>query len=45
MGNVQHNLSWTVKGLTPDTYSWRVQAVDTAFAGSAWATEERVTVP
>ena len=45
MGNRQQNTSWTVKGLAPDIYAWSVQAVDTAFAGGAWAAEEQVTVP
>ncbi len=45
MGNVQHNTSWTVKGLPSDTYYWSVQAVDTAFAGGAWTAEETATVP
>ena len=45
MGNVQHNTSWTLKGLPPGIYHWSVQAVDTAFSGSSWAPEESVTVP
>ncbi len=46
MGNVQHNTSWTVKGLTPTvTYWWSVQAVDTGFMGGPWAAEQSVTVP
>ncbi len=45
MGNVQHNTSWMLKGLSPGDYYWSVQAVDTAFAGSPWASEETVTVP
>ncbi len=45
MGNVQHNTSWTLKGLSPGDYYWSVQAVDTAFAGSPWALEETFTVP
>ena len=40
MGNVQQNLSWALKRLAPGTYYWSVQAIDTAFAGSAWAAEE-----
>jgi hypothetical protein len=44
MGNVQHNTSWTVKGLAPGTYFWSVQAVDAALAGSPWAMEEPFTI-
>jgi predicted outer membrane repeat protein len=44
MGNVQKRLSWTIKGLPCDTYYWSVQAIDTAFAGSPWATEQSVVV-
>jgi hypothetical protein len=39
MGNCQHNTSWTLH-LSPSTYYWSVQAIDTAFAGSAWTGEE-----
>jgi hypothetical protein len=35
---------WTLT-LPADTYYWSVQAVDTAFAGSAWPAEETTTVP
>ncbi len=45
MGNVQQNLSWTLKGLHAGTYYWSAQAVDTAFAGGAWAPEQSVVVP
>ena len=31
--------SWYLRGLPAGTYYWSVQAVDTAFAGSAWATQ------
>jgi hypothetical protein len=44
MGNVQHNLSWTL-ALPAGTYYWSVQAVDSGLAGPAWAAEETVTVP
>lgn len=37
--------SFTLTGLTPGiTYYWSVQAIDTAFAGSPFATEESVTL-
>ncbi len=36
--------SWTITGLADGTYYWSVQAVDTALAGSAWATEGTFTV-
>ncbi len=38
--------SYTLAGLTPGvTYYWSVQAVDTSFAGGAFATEESRTLP
>ncbi len=46
-GAAQPGLSvneWTLT-LPADTYYWSVQAVDTAFAGSAWPTEKTTTVP
>ena len=36
--------SWTITSLADGTYYWSVQAVDTALAGSAWATEGTFTV-
>jgi len=39
LGNSNHNNSWVIKGLSGGTYYWSVQAVDNAFAGSAFATE------
>jgi hypothetical protein len=39
------NTSWSLKNLSPGTYYWSVQAVDTGFTGSPWAAEETVTVP
>jgi hypothetical protein len=44
MGNVQHNLSWTLT-LPAGTYYWSVQAIDTGFMGGPWAEEKQVTVP
>lgn len=39
IGNAGKNLSWTLTGLPARDYYWSVQAIDSAFAGSAWATE------
>ncbi|MCC3500520.1 MAG: S8 family serine peptidase, partial [Microcoleus sp. PH2017_15_JOR_U_A] len=44
MGNVNQNTNWTMKNLKPGTYYWSVQAIDTAFAGSTFATEGSFTV-
>jgi hypothetical protein len=38
-GPMQSRLSWTLS-LPRGTYYWSVQAVDTSFAGSAWAPEQ-----
>ncbi|MEM7032845.1 MAG: FG-GAP-like repeat-containing protein, partial [Chloroflexota bacterium] len=37
LGNAQMTTTRVVTGLTPGTYVWNVQAVDTAWAGSAFA--------
>jgi len=42
-GNVDHNLSWTLH-LPPGTYSWSVQAIDAAYAGSTFASKQTVVV-
>ena len=39
IGNAQQDTSWTIEDLGDGTYHWSVQAIDTAFAGSAFATE------
>jgi Calx-beta domain/FG-GAP-like repeat/Fibronectin type III domain len=45
-GNVGERTSYALTGLTPGTtYHWSVQAVDSGFAGSAFATEGTFTVP
>jgi predicted nucleotidyltransferase len=45
-GNAQLRTNLLVKGLVPGrTYYWSVQSVDTAFAGSAFATETSFTAP
>ncbi|MGB3534691.1 MAG: FG-GAP-like repeat-containing protein [Microcoleaceae cyanobacterium] len=38
IGNAQSNTSWTLNNFTPGTYFWSVQAVDTSFVGSTFAT-------
>ena len=44
MGNANHGLTATVKNLMPGTYYWSVQAVDTAWAGSPFASEGSFTI-
>ncbi|AFY82417.1 SBBP repeat-containing protein [Oscillatoria acuminata] len=44
MGNVHQNTNWTINNLKPGTYYWSVQAVDSAFAGSEFATEGTFTM-
>jgi regulation of enolase protein 1 (concanavalin A-like superfamily) len=43
-GTIQ-GTSWTLKGVPPGAYYWSVQAIDTALAGGAWATEQMVGIP
>ncbi|MHC5053532.1 MAG: FG-GAP-like repeat-containing protein [Planctomycetota bacterium] len=43
-GNAQQVLTWDLD-FPGGTYYWSVQAVDTAFAGSAWADEESFVDP
>ncbi|WP_293348402.1 MULTISPECIES: DUF4347 domain-containing protein [unclassified Microcoleus] len=44
LGNVSQNTQWQLKDLSPDkTYYWSVQAIDTAWAGSQFATEGSFT--
>ncbi len=45
LGNAQKRLFWILKGLPSGTYYWSVQAIDTAFCGSAWAPEETLIIP
>jgi hypothetical protein len=40
LGNVQANLRWSLTNLPVGTYYWSVQAVDHAYAGSAFAPEQ-----
>ena len=39
LGNVNQNRTWTLTLPQGATYYWSAQAVDTAFAGGAWAAE------
>ena len=45
LGNTNHKNSWTIKGLAGGPYYWSVQAIDNAFAGSSFATEQFFTLP
>ncbi len=47
LGNTNHNLTWTIglNRLPQAVYYWSVQAVDTAFAGSLFATESTFNGP
>ena len=40
MGNTQQDTCWTLHNLPDTTYYWSVQAIDGAYAGSAWAPEQ-----
>ncbi len=42
LGNVNHNKRWIIRNLAGKTVYWSVQAIDNAFAGSAFATEQKV---
>jgi hypothetical protein len=44
IGNVDGNTSWALEDLDPGTYYWSVQAIDSGFAGSEFATEQSFTV-
>jgi len=47
LGNVGQTTSWTLAGLSPASdreYTWSVQAVDNAFAGSAFAAAGNFTI-
>lgn len=44
IGNVGTSTRWRAN-LPPGTYYWSVQAIDAAFAGSAFATESSFTIP
>ena len=44
LGNTGHPNSLTIKNLAPGTYYWSVQAIDNAFAGSAFAPERNFVI-
>lgn len=44
LGNTNHRASWTIKNVPSGTYFWSVQAIDHAFAGSAFAGEKSFAV-
>ncbi|MGD0272324.1 MAG: VCBS repeat-containing protein [Gaiellaceae bacterium] len=44
LGNAQERRSLTLTGLHGGTYYWSVQAIDSSFAGSAFAAEQTFTV-
>ena len=44
LGNADENLSWPLTNLAAGTYYWSVQAVDHAWAGSAFAAEKTFTL-
>jgi hypothetical protein len=44
LGNASQNTNWQLKDLQPGTYYWSVQAIDTAWAGSPFATEGSFTI-
>jgi len=44
-GNVQHNLNWRIRHLTPGTYFWSVQSIDSTFRGSSFAPKGMFVIP
>ena len=44
VGNIGHGNSWTLKGLPEGDYYWNVQAIDNAFVGSSFATEQMFSI-
>ncbi|MDB9511190.1 DUF4347 domain-containing protein [Kamptonema animale CS-326] len=44
LGNVSQNTQWQLKDLPHGTYSWGVQAIDNAWAGSPFAFGESFTI-
>lgn len=44
LGNTNHSTQWPIKNLAPGKYYWSVQAIDNAFAGSAFAPEQSFVI-
>jgi len=44
LGNINHNNFWIIAALRNGKYYWSVQAIDQAFAGSAFAPEDSFTI-
>jgi len=44
LGNANHGATAFLAGLSPGTYYWGVQAIDTAFAGSAFSSESTFSI-
>jgi len=44
LGNTNHNNRWTIKNLPEGKYYWSAQAIDHAFAGSAFAVEQSFVI-
>lgn len=42
LGNVDHSTRWVIRGVRARNLYWSVQAIDNTFAGSAFATEQRI---
>ena len=43
-GNVGYSLTWTIKGLSADSYYWSVQTLDSAFKSSSWSSAQFAAV-
>lgn len=44
IGNTQKSRSWKINGLHKGIYYWSVQSIDSAYAGSNWASERAVGI-
>jgi hypothetical protein len=45
LGNAYCNLGWKLKGLPAGDYTWSVQTIDAAYAGSVFAPAASFTIP